>query len=95
MENIIQTEKVGRAFKTQGDDFWALKEISIEIPKGKLSHIHSHRMSERTACISSSHGKPRYIHHRTATAKANGATTFSIMETSFCIFPVFSACKFR
>ncbi len=51
MENIIQTEKVGRAFKTQGDDFWALKEISIEIPKGKLTILRGRSGSGKTTLM--------------------------------------------
>ena len=37
MENIMKTEGVGRAFKTQGDDFWALVEKYVPDRK-QLDH---------------------------------------------------------
>ena len=37
MENIIRTEGVKRCFRTQGGDFWALKGIDVEVPKGQLT----------------------------------------------------------
>lgn len=51
MENIMKTEGVGRAFKTQGDDFWALKDITVEIPKGKLTILRGRSGSGKTTLM--------------------------------------------
>ncbi len=51
MDYIMRTEQVGRAFKTQGDDFWALKEISVEIPKGKLTILRGRSGSGKTTLM--------------------------------------------
>ncbi len=51
MENIMKTEGVGRAFKTQGDDFWALREISVEIPKGRLTILRGRSGSGKTTLM--------------------------------------------
>ena len=51
MENIMKTEGVGRAFKTQGDDFCALKDITVEIPKGKLTILRGRSGSGKTTLM--------------------------------------------
>ena len=33
MKSIMRAEHVSRCFKTQGGDFWALKDVSLEIPQ--------------------------------------------------------------
>ena len=51
MEYILTTEGVGRSFQTQGDDFWALKDISVEIPKGKLTILRGRSGSGKTTLM--------------------------------------------
>ena len=51
MENIMKTEGVESAFKTQGDDFWALTDITVEIPKGKLTILRGRSGSGKTTLM--------------------------------------------
>lgn len=52
MNTIIQTEAVGRAFPTaNGESFWALKDISLSIPSGKLSILKGRSGSGKTTLM--------------------------------------------
>ena len=51
MENIIRTEGVKRCFRTQGEDFWALKGIDVEVPKGKLTILRGRSGSGKTTLM--------------------------------------------
>lgn len=50
-ENIIVAESIDRCFKTQSGDFWALKNISLEIPKGKLTILRGRSGSGKTTLM--------------------------------------------
>jgi len=50
-ENIITVQNVARCFPTQGEDFWALKDISIEVPKGKLTILRGRSGSGKTTLL--------------------------------------------
>ncbi len=51
MEYMIKTEGVGRCFKTSGEDFWALKNINIEVPKGALTILKGRSGSGKTTLL--------------------------------------------
>ena len=51
MDTILRTENIGRCFRTQGDDFWALKEIGVEIPRGKLTILRGRSGSGKTTLM--------------------------------------------
>ena len=54
MENndyIIVTKGIGRSFRTQDEDFWALKEIDIEVPRGKLTILRGRSGSGKTTLM--------------------------------------------
>ena len=48
---IITTSGIGRSFKTQDEDFWALKNISIEVPQGKLTILRGRSGSGKTTLM--------------------------------------------
>lgn len=50
-ENIIVTRGIGRSFKTNDEDFWALKNINIEVPKGKLTILRGRSGSGKTTLM--------------------------------------------
>ena len=51
MEYMIKTESVSRCFKTNGGDFWALKGIDIEVPKGALTILKGRSGSGKTTLL--------------------------------------------
>ena len=51
MEYMIKTEGVSRCFKTSGGDFWALKDINIEVPRGKLTILKGRSGSGKTTLL--------------------------------------------
>ena len=51
MEYMIKTEGVSRCFKTSGGDFWALKGIDIDVPKGKLTILKGRSGSGKTTLL--------------------------------------------
>ena len=51
MDYIIRTEGVTRCFKTQGGDFWALRDIDIEVPTGKLTILRGRSGSGKTTLM--------------------------------------------
>ena len=52
MEPIIRTTGLGRSFPiVGGDPFWALKDISIEIPEGKLTILRGKSGSGKTTLM--------------------------------------------
>ncbi|MFI3207336.1 MAG: ATP-binding cassette domain-containing protein, partial [Clostridia bacterium] len=52
MENIIETMDLKRAFKISGgDDFFALKGVTITIPKAKLSILRGRSGSGKTTLM--------------------------------------------
>ncbi len=51
MEYMIKTEGVSRCFKTSGGDFWALKDINIEVPKGALTILKGRSGSGKTTLL--------------------------------------------
>ena len=51
MGNMIKTEGVGRCFKTSGGDFWALKDICIDVPEGKLTILKGRSGSGKTTLL--------------------------------------------
>ena len=52
MESIIRTTGLGRSFPiVGGDPFWALKDISIEIPEGKLTILRGKSGSGKTTLM--------------------------------------------
>lgn len=52
MEPIIRTAGLGRSFPiVGGDPFWALKDISIEIPEGKLTILRGKSGSGKTTLM--------------------------------------------
>ena len=51
MQYMIKTEGVKRCFKTSGGDFWALKGIDIEIPKGALTILKGRSGSGKTTLL--------------------------------------------
>ena len=51
MHYMIKTEGVRRCFKTSGGDFWALKGIDIEVPKGALTILKGRSGSGKTTLL--------------------------------------------
>ena len=51
MQYMIKTEGVKRCFKTSGGDFWALKGIDIEVPKGALTILTGRSGSGKTTLL--------------------------------------------
>ena len=51
MQYMIRTEGVKRCFKTSGGDFWALKGIDVEIPKGGLTILKGRSGSGKTTLL--------------------------------------------
>lgn len=51
MEYMIRTEGVKRCFKTASGDFWALKGIDIEAPKGALTILKGRSGSGKTTLL--------------------------------------------
>lgn len=47
----MRAEHVSRCFKTQGGDFWALKDVSLEIPQGKLTILRGRSGSGKTTLL--------------------------------------------
>ena len=50
-EHIIRTKGVGRCFRTQGGDFWALKDITIQVPRGQLTILRGRSGSGKTTLM--------------------------------------------
>ena len=51
MEYMIETKGVSRCFKTSGDDFWALKGIDMQAPKGALTILKGRSGSGKTTLL--------------------------------------------
>ena len=51
MDYMVQTENLGRCFKTSGGDLWALKDVSIAAPKGKLTILKGRSGSGKTTLL--------------------------------------------
>jgi len=51
MRYMIRTEGVKRCFKTSGGDFWALKGIDMEAPKGALTILKGRSGSGKTTLL--------------------------------------------
>ena len=51
MSNMIEAKGVSRAFKTQGDDFYALRNINVEVPEGKLTILRGRSGSGKTTLM--------------------------------------------
>ena len=51
MEYMIKTESVSRCFKATGGDFWALKGIDIDVPKGALTILKGRSGSGKTTLL--------------------------------------------
>ena len=51
MDWMIRTEGVKRCFRTSGQDFWALKGIDIQVPKGKLTILKGRSGSGKTTLL--------------------------------------------
>ena len=51
MQNMIQTRGVKRCFKTTGGEFWALKGIDVQIPKGGLTILKGRSGSGKTTLL--------------------------------------------
>ena len=51
MRYMIRTEGVKRCFKTKGGEFWALKGIDINIPKGGLTILKGRSGSGKTTLL--------------------------------------------
>ena len=51
MQNMIQTQGVKRCFKTTGGEFWALKGIDVQIPKGGLTILKGRSGSGKTTFL--------------------------------------------
>ena len=50
-KDIIKTVGVSRCFKTQGGDFWALKDIDVAVPAGKLTILRGRSGSGKTTLM--------------------------------------------
>ncbi len=50
-EHIIRTAGVGRCYHTQGGDFWALKDIDIQVPRGGLTILRGRSGSGKTTLM--------------------------------------------
>lgn len=51
MADIIRTEELGRCFRTTGSEFWALRDISIQVPEGKLTILKGRSGSGKTTLM--------------------------------------------
>ena len=51
MEYMIETQGVSRCFKTSGGDFWALKGIDMQAPKGALTILKGRSGSGKTTLL--------------------------------------------
>lgn len=51
MQYMIKTEGVKRCFRTSSGDFWALKGIDIEVPKGALTILKGRSGSGKTTLL--------------------------------------------
>ena len=51
MQNMIQTQSVKRCFKTNSGEFWALKGIDVQIPKGGLTILKGRSGSGKTTLL--------------------------------------------
>ena len=51
MKSMMRAVHVSRCFKTQGGDFWALKDVSLEIPQGKLTILRGRSGSGKTTLL--------------------------------------------
>ncbi len=51
MENIITAEGVSRSFRAGENDFWALSDITLGIPKGKLTMLRGRSGSGKTTLM--------------------------------------------
>lgn len=51
MENIILAEGVGRSFKAGDSGFWALKDVTLGIPRGKLTILRGRSGSGKTTLM--------------------------------------------
>ncbi len=51
MKSMMRAEHVSRCFKTQSGDFWALKDVSLEIPQGKLTILRGRSGSGKTTLL--------------------------------------------
>ena len=51
MQDIIQIKNVSRCFKTSGGELWALKDVNIEIPRGKLTILKGRSGSGKTTLL--------------------------------------------
>ena len=51
MEYMIETKGVSRCFKTSGGDFWALKGIDMQAPKGALTILKGRSGSGKTTLL--------------------------------------------
>lgn len=51
MENIILAEGVGRSFKAGDSDFWALKDVTLGISRGKLTILRGRSGSGKTTLM--------------------------------------------
>ncbi len=50
-ENIIVTRGLSKCFKTQGGDFWALQNIDVDVPRGKLTILRGRSGSGKTTLM--------------------------------------------
>ena len=51
MQNMIQTQSVKRCFKTNSGEFWSLKGIDVQIPKGGLTILKGRSGSGKTTLL--------------------------------------------
>lgn len=51
MDDIMRAENISRCFKTQSGEFWALKNVSMEIPRGKLTILRGRSGSGKTTLL--------------------------------------------
>ena len=51
MGDIIRTEELGRCFRTTSGEFWALKDISIQVPEGRLTILKGRSGSGKTTLM--------------------------------------------
>ncbi len=51
MEQLIETKGVSRCFRTRGDEFWALKDIDVTVPTGKLTILRGRSGSGKTTLM--------------------------------------------
>ena len=51
MEQLIETKGVSRCFRTRGGEFWALKNIDVTVPTGKLTILRGRSGSGKTTLM--------------------------------------------